>query len=60
MPLIMPREADLVSAFVYDNECITKDSKTYNFLKTLLVEMGAHSCDLSKQKNPSFKFLKYV
>ena len=60
VPLIMPREADLVTAFIYDNECITKDSKTYYFLKSLLVEMGIHSCDLAKQKSPSFKFLKYV
>ena len=60
IPLIMPREADLVTAFIYDNECITKDSKTYYFLKSLLVEMGIYSTEVLKQKSPSFKFLKYV
>lgn len=60
VPLIMPREADLVTAFIYDNECITKDSKTYYFLKSLLVEMGIYPTEVLKQKSPSFKFLKYV
>jgi cellulose biosynthesis protein BcsQ len=60
VPIIMPREPDLVTAFIYDNECISKDSRTYTFLKNLLVELGINSLDLPKPKSSGFKFLKYV
>jgi hypothetical protein len=59
-PLILPRQEDLVSSFIFDNECIPKDSKIFYFLKSLLCEMGNFSGDFKFQKNGAFKFLKYV